>query len=216
MRRVGALAARAGRYGLPPPRTPRSFNRRALQPRCSSTRSSAPRIRGSWSQTAGTATPISIRTGDRCAGHTSNVIFTATPTAWASRRPSASTGSKLTRRVFSAWRAYQHEHHDRPRLQAEIAPIQQSSDSCSKKPARRAPAPAGTGGSRTTCSRSGRRSGPSRAWSTHYHERPREILSVAVSYLTSLSSAIAKLPIRVGFRARRTVFRGCRVACGWR
>jgi transposase len=26
--------------------------------------------------------------------------------------------------VFAAWRAYQHEHHDRQRLQAEIAPIQ--------------------------------------------------------------------------------------------
>ncbi len=31
---------------------------------------------------------------------------------------------KLTSRVFAAWRAYQHEHHDRDRLQAEIAPIQ--------------------------------------------------------------------------------------------
>jgi transposase len=31
--------------------------------------------------------------------------------------------SKLTGRVFRAWRAYQHEHHDRARLQAEIAPI---------------------------------------------------------------------------------------------
>jgi len=33
-------------------------------------------------------------------------------------------GSELTRRVFAAWRAYQHQHHDRHRLQAEIAPIQ--------------------------------------------------------------------------------------------
>ena len=33
-------------------------------------------------------------------------------------------GFELTRRVFSAWRAYQHEHHDRDRLKAEIAPIQ--------------------------------------------------------------------------------------------
>ena len=33
-------------------------------------------------------------------------------------------GLKLTRRVFAAWRAYQHEHHDRRKLQAEIAPIQ--------------------------------------------------------------------------------------------
>ena len=33
-------------------------------------------------------------------------------------------GLELTRRVFAAWRAYQHEHHDRERLKAEIAPIQ--------------------------------------------------------------------------------------------
>jgi transposase len=33
-------------------------------------------------------------------------------------------GLELTRRVFAAWRAFQHEHHDRDRLQVEIAPIQ--------------------------------------------------------------------------------------------
>jgi transposase len=33
-------------------------------------------------------------------------------------------GLELVGRVFAAWRAYQHEHHDRDRLQAEIAPIQ--------------------------------------------------------------------------------------------
>jgi transposase len=33
-------------------------------------------------------------------------------------------GLELTGRVFAAWRAYQHEHQDRDRLQAEIAPIQ--------------------------------------------------------------------------------------------
>jgi transposase len=33
-------------------------------------------------------------------------------------------GVALTRRVFAAWRAYQHEHHDRQRLQAAIAPVQ--------------------------------------------------------------------------------------------
>ena len=33
-------------------------------------------------------------------------------------------GLELTRQVFAAWRAYQHEHHDRERLKAEIAPIQ--------------------------------------------------------------------------------------------
>ena len=33
-------------------------------------------------------------------------------------------GLELTRRVFEAWRAYQHEHHDRGRLKTEIVPIQ--------------------------------------------------------------------------------------------
>jgi transposase len=33
-------------------------------------------------------------------------------------------GVPLTKQVFAAWRAYQHEHHDRDRLQAEIAPTQ--------------------------------------------------------------------------------------------
>ena len=32
-------------------------------------------------------------------------------------------GVPLTKKVFAAWRAYQHEHHDRQRLQAAIAPI---------------------------------------------------------------------------------------------
>jgi transposase len=34
------------------------------------------------------------------------------------------TGSELSRRVFAAWRAYRHDHHDRGRLKDEIAPIQ--------------------------------------------------------------------------------------------
>ena len=33
-------------------------------------------------------------------------------------------GVPLTKKVFAAWRTYQHEHHDRQRLQADIAPIQ--------------------------------------------------------------------------------------------
>ena len=33
-------------------------------------------------------------------------------------------GLELTRSVFAAWRAYQHEHHDRDQLRAEIEPIQ--------------------------------------------------------------------------------------------
>jgi transposase len=33
-------------------------------------------------------------------------------------------GLPLTNQLFAAWRSYQHEHHDRAQLQAEIAPIQ--------------------------------------------------------------------------------------------
>jgi transposase len=33
-------------------------------------------------------------------------------------------GLELTGRVFAAWRAYQHHHHDRARLQADLVPIQ--------------------------------------------------------------------------------------------
>jgi transposase len=33
-------------------------------------------------------------------------------------------GLELTRRVFAAWRAYQHKHHDREQLKAQIIPIQ--------------------------------------------------------------------------------------------
>jgi transposase len=40
------------------------------------------------------------------------------------QKPFGEHGLKLTGEVFAAWRAYQHEHHDRARLQAEIAPIQ--------------------------------------------------------------------------------------------
>lgn len=33
-------------------------------------------------------------------------------------------GVPLVKQVFAAWRGYQHDHHDRARLQAEIAPVQ--------------------------------------------------------------------------------------------
>ena len=33
-------------------------------------------------------------------------------------------GLELTAEVFAAWRAYQHQHHDRQQLEAEIAPLQ--------------------------------------------------------------------------------------------
>jgi transposase len=40
------------------------------------------------------------------------------------QKPFGEKGVELTRRVFAAQRAYQHEHHDRQRLADEIAPIQ--------------------------------------------------------------------------------------------
>ncbi len=40
------------------------------------------------------------------------------------QKPFGERGLELTGRVFTAWRAYQHKHQDRDRLQAEIAPIQ--------------------------------------------------------------------------------------------
>ena len=62
-------------------------------------------------------------------------------------------GLELTRRVFTAWRAYQHAHHNREQLtNTEIVPLKDNYDNCSNTPARKADAPAGIGGSRTTCS----------------------------------------------------------------
>jgi transposase len=40
------------------------------------------------------------------------------------QKPFGEKGVELTRRVFAAWRAYQHEHHDRQRLGDEIAEVQ--------------------------------------------------------------------------------------------
>ena len=40
------------------------------------------------------------------------------------QKPFGEQGLQFTRQVFAAWRAYQHEHHDRARLKDEIAPIQ--------------------------------------------------------------------------------------------
>jgi transposase len=43
----------------------------------------------------------------------------------AEQRTFGEQGIPLTKQVFAAWRAYQHDHHDRARLQAEIAPVQE-------------------------------------------------------------------------------------------
>jgi transposase len=40
------------------------------------------------------------------------------------QKPFGERGLELTGRVFAAWRAYQHDHHDRAQLKTEIAPVQ--------------------------------------------------------------------------------------------
>jgi hypothetical protein len=50
-------------------------------------------------------------------------------------------GLELTRLVFKAWRAYQHERHDRARLVAEIAPIRTELRKLCQTPAREPPHP---------------------------------------------------------------------------
>ena len=70
-------------------------------------------------------------------------------------------GLELTGRVFAAWRAYQHEHHDRARLQAEIAPIQTELRTLLEDAGRKSKRTGCTAASPTTCSRSGPRCGPS-------------------------------------------------------
>ena len=67
------------------------------------------------------------------------------------QKPFGEQGLELTGRVFAAWRSYQHEHHDRHRLQAEIAPIQAQLRALLQDASPSACATAGTGGSRTTC-----------------------------------------------------------------
>lgn len=45
--------------------------------------------------------------------------------ALAEQKSFGEQGLALTGRVFGAWRAYQHEHHDRARLKADLEPVQQ-------------------------------------------------------------------------------------------
>jgi len=70
-------------------------------------------------------------------------------------------GLELTGRALAAWRAYQHEHHDRSRLQADIARIQADLRALLEDAGSKRKGTACTAASPTTCSRSGPRSGPS-------------------------------------------------------
>ena len=161
MRPAGAPAARAARCGPRPRRTRRSFRSPSTATASSSTRWSAPRIRGSWSRTAGTATAISTPTSDRCAGRTSSATSAATPTVWASRRPSASRAPAHQPGVRRLARLPARAPRPRPTPGRDRADPDRTPTSCSKTPDRRAGATAGTASSPTTCSRSGPRSGPS-------------------------------------------------------
>ncbi len=76
----------------------RSFRSPSTATASNSTRSSAPSIPGSWSQTAGTVTATSTPSDVRCAGRTCNAISAVTPMAWANRSPSASRASRSPRR----------------------------------------------------------------------------------------------------------------------
>ena len=70
-------------------------------------------------------------------------------------------GLELAARVFAAWRAYQHEHHDRDRLPPRSHRSRPSYGRCCSTPVAKASAPGYIACSPTTCSRSGPRYGPS-------------------------------------------------------
>ena len=70
-------------------------------------------------------------------------------------------GLELTGRVFAAWRAYQHEHHDRDQLDPEIEPIQTELRQLLEHAGRKSKRTRFIACSPTTCSRSGPRSGRS-------------------------------------------------------
>ena len=75
---------------------------------------------------------ISIPTSAKSAGRICSATSAATPTGWPSRRPSANTALALTGRVFAAWRAYQHEHHDRGACRPRSHRSRPSCGRCSK------------------------------------------------------------------------------------
>ena len=124
MRPAGARAVRAGRCGPRPPVRRRFCRSPSIATASSSTRLSAPGTPGSSSPIAGTATshrdPVQRQV---CWSHIQR-DFRRHSEGLGEQKIFGEQGFELTRRVFAAWRAYQHEHHDRDRLAAEIAPIQ--------------------------------------------------------------------------------------------
>ena len=116
---------------------------------------------GSWSLTAGTATAISTPPSAKCAGRTCSATSAATPTASPSRRPSASTASSSPAGCSLRGAPTSTSTTTADSLKAEIAPIQTELRQLLEDASPKSRALAGTGGSPTTCSRSGPRSGPS-------------------------------------------------------
>ena len=70
-------------------------------------------------------------------------------------------GFPLTNQVFAAWRSYQHEHHDRDRLQAEIAEVQTELRKLLQDASPKSRRNRWHRQFANNCSRSGPRSGPS-------------------------------------------------------
>ena len=98
-------------------------DRRALQPRAVRRARSAPRIRDRG------LGPLERLQPSRPQPAPSVLVAPPTrfspPRRWPGRTEDLRrAGRPAHQQVFAAWRSYQHEHHDRARLQAEIAPVQ--------------------------------------------------------------------------------------------
>ena len=124
MRLAGVPAGRDARCGPRPPRMPRSF------------RSPSTANREQFNALVG-STYEGIVVSDRWNGY-SHLDPERRQVCWShlqrdfrrhadglgEQKTFGEKGVPLTKKVFAAWRAYQHEHHDRALLQAEIAPVQ--------------------------------------------------------------------------------------------
>ena len=124
MRPAGGPAVRAARYG---PRAPRRRRSSQIAEHCN---------REQFDALIGTSYP-GIVVSDRWNGY-SHLDPDQRQVCWShlqrdfrrhadglgEQKTFGERGLELTARVFAAWRAYQHEHHDRDRLKAEIAQVQ--------------------------------------------------------------------------------------------
>ena len=67
--------------------------------------------------------PLRPPTSGKRVGRTSSVTSANTADGLGEQKTFGEQGVPLVKQVFAAWRGYQHDHHDRARLQAEIAPV---------------------------------------------------------------------------------------------